>query len=291
MKRKIIAFLNSQREQEKDNIPNNIKAPKKKSNKKIYIIIGAIFIIGFIVNQNTNTNPTPTNQTQTIQNQPIVNPIIKETEDERRQALEEKIKQEENANSTTDIDSRLPEVNFDKKVDDSPENATNEIKDEPKEENNSNDFLAREVASLLKDAKFYMNAKPNSISLFINNIHTNVGDYVLSNKKFIISEMDMVCVDNEMPSLNVKIASSENNSVIHVVKVPLTNNKKVILGFDSISIVDKFNSIENIFIEGEQIFKGFKLLNITENNNNLKFNFDCNGKKFSITGKELDEIK
>lgn len=160
-------------------------------------------------------------------------------------------------------------------------------------ENNPNsiskDLIEKELNMLIRNSTFAVNAKADSISIFINNINHKIGDNILNNSKFKLKNISFKCIENKMPIFSYEISDENNNTVLSR-DINYSENKKIVLFFDSLSVVDKNSNIENIYLPGESIFKGFSLSDIKEINSVLKFDFVCEGNKTSVSGKELSEV-
>lgn len=179
----------------------------------------------------------------------------------------------------------LPIVNINSK--------TNQMATPPSNNNTISDeeILKKELSMLLKNSTFNINAKKDNISLFINNINYNIGDAILNNNKFKLKDITMICDNDSLPSFKFNITDTQGNNTLFTKELKYSDNRKITLSFDSLSILDLDNNIENIYMPNETIFKDFKLNSINENGYLLNFNFTCQNKKITISGAELSAIQ
>ena len=160
-------------------------------------------------------------------------------------------------------------------------------------ESNSTEANAkRELSLLLKDSKIQIDAKKESISLFINNIPHKIGDNVLSNSNFYIKNISIDCKVNKLPSFNIEIYKKTEDIKLQTISKNFSENKKVVLFFDALSIIDEESGNENVYLQDDEIFKGFKLSRIgyTESKK-VKQVFECNKIQTVIVGDELEIIR
>lgn len=216
----------------------------------------------------------------------------KEKETELKEIMQEKrteaAKEEDSSLSTTnstETNQEFPNVVI---------KQSNEIKENiSSEENNKEmeaEILKKELALVLKNSIFTINAKKEAVSLFINNINHNVNEVILNNDKFKLSNISLICNDNQLPKFKFVI-SSNNDIPLYEKELFYSENKKILLSFDSLSVTDLDSNVENIFLPEEQIFKDFRLNSIEDSSGDLKFEFGCLDKRIVIVGKELSEIK
>jgi hypothetical protein len=238
---------------------------------------------------------TEKNQSTAIEKMPEVNlEKNKEKANELKEIMQEKRIETTNNEDTgalntspsLESENKYPEVNI-QAIADKKEETLNKI-DYTQE--NSKEVLQKELALVLKNSSFTANTKKENISLFINNINHNINERILNNNKFKLSDISLVCEDNQLPKFKFAI-SSNDNIVLYEKELSYSDNKKILLSFDSLSITDLDSNVENIFLPDEQIFKDFKLNSIEDTNGDLKFEFECINKKIVIVGKELSEIK
>lgn len=153
------------------------------------------------------------------------------------------------------------------------------------------DTIIRELHMLLKNANYSIGAKKEALSLFINNINYPVGEKILNNNKFYLKNIETLCVDNELPIIKFAIADITDKTVLFEKEIKYSDNKKIVLSFDALSITDLETKKEEIYLPDETIFKNFKLSTIAEIGSDLKFQFACENRTIAIIGKELAEIK
>lgn len=160
-------------------------------------------------------------------------------------------------------------------------------------ENNLTDANAkRELSLLLKNSKIQIDAKKESISLFINNIPHKVGDSILSNNNFYIKNISTNCKTSKLPSFNIDINKKTDDVKLQTISKDFSENKKVVLFFDALSVTDEESGNENVYLQNDEIFKGFKLLRIGyTDEKKVKQVFECNKTKTTIVGDELEIIR
>lgn len=170
---------------------------------------------------------------------------------------------------------------------------TNSQSSENLSENTLTDANAkRELSLLLKNSKVQIDAKKESISLFINNIPHKIGDSILSNNNFYIKNISIDCKTSKLPSFNIDIYKKTDNVKLQTISKDFSENKKVVLFFDALSITDEESGNENVYLQNDEIFKGFKLLRIGyTDEKKVKQVFECNKTKTTIVGDELEIVR
>ncbi|WP_152633047.1 hypothetical protein [Aliarcobacter butzleri] len=234
------------------------------------------------------------------ENQNSINQNVAEMQQEMQKKKEQ---MDNNSNSSSNIqkneENDMPIVNLNGNTQQENVNSNasypEEVKTTP---NNSNtnpfppqedNVLEKELSMLLKNSSFSINAKADSISLFMNNINHNVGGSIF-NEKFKLKNISMKCSNDSMPIFEFEISDISGKTLFSK-SIKYSENKKIIAFFDSISVLDINSNRENIYIPDEVIFKDFKLLGIKESNSNITYDFACGNGKNSMTVKELSEIK
>ena len=323
--KKYIPIVLANQEQEK--IEFEPKKNKPNKNKKIFILVILISLITYFANENKSLiisyfnqyksnkigdllNETPPENTNNLEdeNTKLPDVIIQRKNETLRKMMEEKEKEkqlnslpvETKSESTQTItNEELPKIEFNSNQNsnsaEEKQNNVTQVENLPAVDKPTNldetITLKKELGMILRDAKFSVNAKKENIDIYINNINHSKNQSILNNDKFFLSDVSMQCEDNKMPIFQFKISDKKNNTVLFEKKINYTEDKKVVLFFDALSITNKENNNEDIYFNGESVFKDFKLNKIDEQNGVLTFDFNCNDRNIKITGKELEEIK
>jgi len=323
--KKYVPIVLVHQEEEKVDIEPPKNKPKK--NKKLFIFIILISLITYFLNENKaiiishinqyknnpmsdllNSTSTENTKNSEEESDKLPDVIIQRKNETLRKMMEEKEKEKQLNNQTietknepisTTVEEELPKIEFNsnqivKTNEDKKENAT-QIPNTPlvSETNNLDETitLKKELGMILRDAKFSINAKKENIDVYINNINHSKNQIILNNDKFFLSDVSMQCEDNKMPTFQFKISDKKNNSILFEKKINYAEDKKIVLFFDALSVTNKENNNEDIYFNGESVFKDFKLNKIDEKDGVLTFDFECNSKSIKIIGKELEEIK
>lgn len=137
---------------------------------------------------------------------------------------------------------------------------------------------------------FAIDNESKEIFLSIDGMNYKSGDDVQYSKNISIENAQLVCGVNQLPKFSATIIYKKNKEVIQNIETPFELNKKITFLFDAITILNK--NKESIFIEGDVIAKGFKLVGINEveGTNDINYEFICNGKNLNLKYKELTEV-
>lgn len=313
-RRKIAPLLLNEEEEEikQPFVKMNIVKPKKNLPiKKLFFI--ALLIGGGVyyfnnqqdINKNTSSllgDSTMSNIEMPTENK-TDNPKVEASQMavDMKRAMEEKktenVNKEETLSSpvqakSNNSDNDFPAVNIGATKTEQSSPSSSVQQDGNSNQSASNKvMLQKELNMLLKNSTFSINTKKDSISLFISNMNYNIGEPILNNNKFKLSSIKMNCEDGKMPSFTFDIQDSSSSEVLFTKDIKYSDNKKIVLAFDSLSITDLGSNTENIYLPDETIFKNFTLNNIMDKNSMLSFEFICENKKITIDGKELSTIE